>query len=432
MKSKILKKKEEVEEIEQEEQESEVEESGPSISSAQKNKIKMVAVGVTLSAVVLYIFFGGKEEKKEVIEEIAPPNAVVANSDEKSPFAIEPDSNEGKVENLDLLKKPETPELPELPSLPEDLLSEQNILPPPEVAKQIQQQNQLPIQNNNPTLPQDINNVQQQANANVQQDTIKPKEVDPRYAPIVVFSGGAGPASSVGYENNIVNLNQDPIAALERTQVQVKTTFINDRVHSITQGKLLTAVLETAINTEIPGFVRAVVSRDVYGESGNEVLIPKGSRLFGSYSSQITRGQGRVDINWTRLIRPDGVDLAITFKASDQFGRTGIAGDVDNKYGSVLSNSLLTSILTVGGAIAAQKLIGGNNNTTATTTAGVTTTTGNASAQAVADVARTVVDTANQIVANTLDISPVITVPQGTKITVIVNSDIVIPAIRSR
>ncbi|MBM5782651.1 MAG: TrbI/VirB10 family protein [Pelagibacterales bacterium] len=437
MKSKILKKQEEVKETDQDEDEveSELDSGGPKISSAKKNQITIVAVSVTLIAIVLYIFFGGEEQKKEVIKEVAPPIAVVAPSETKSPFEIEPDSTENKVDNVELLQKPSAPEVPELPSLPQELLADQKILPPPDLEQKLQQQQQN----------QSINEVQQpQNNLNNQQqippvanqmptEVAKVKEVNPRYSPIIVFSGGgAGPALGVGYDKNIVNLNEDPIAALAKTQSVVKTTYIDDRVHSITQGKLLTAVLETAINTEIPGFVRAIVSRDVYGESGNEVLIPRGSRLFGAYSSKVIRGQGRVDIGWTRLIRTDGVDLAITFNASDQFGRSGIPGEVDAKYGSVIANSLLTSFLAVGGAALAQKIIGTNNNTTATTTAGVTTTTGNASAQVVADVAKTIVDTASQVVSNTLDVNPVITVPQGTKITVIVNSDIKIPSMAKR
>ncbi len=437
MKSKILKKQVEVEEIEQDEEEveSEVDSGGPKISSAKKNQITLIAVSVTLIAVVIYIFFGGKEEKKEVIQEVAPPISVVAPSETKSPFEIEPDSTEKKVDNVELLQKPAAPEVPELPSLPQELLADQKILPPPDLQQKLQQQQTNQV-TNEVQIPQNNLNNQQQITPVVNQipaEAPKTKDVDPRYSPIIVFSGGgAGPSLGVGYDKNIVNLNQDPIASLAKTQSAVKTTYIDDRVHSITQGKLLTAVLETAINTELPGFVRAIVSRDVYGESGNEVLIPRGSRLFGAYSSKILRGQGRVDIGWTRLIRSDGVDLAITFNASDQFGRSGISGEVDAKYGSVIANSLLTSVLAVGGAALAQKIIGTNNNTTATTTAGVTTTTGNASAQVVADVAKTIVDTASQVVSNTLDVNPVITVPQGTKITVIVNSDIKIPSMVNR
>ena len=40
----------------------------------------------------------------------------------------------------------------------------------------------------------------------------------------------------------------------------------------IPQGAVLSAVLETGINSDLPGFVRAVVSRDVSGFDGSTVL----------------------------------------------------------------------------------------------------------------------------------------------------------------
>ncbi len=277
-------------------------------------------------------------------------------------------------------------------------------------------------------------------NPNVQNTAAVPladkKPADPRYAPIIVFEGANNanlPARGVGYDKNIVKLKKDPLEDLKETEAKVVTTYIGDMAHTIAQGKLLTAVLETAINTEIPGSVRAIVGRDVYGESGNKVLIPKGSRLYGTYSSEIKRGQGRVRINWSRLIRTDGVDLAISSVAADQFGRAGISGEVDNKYNSILTNSLLTSVLAVGGVAAAQSLIGNQSTTTTTNpTQGSTTSTGNATNQALYDVTKTIVDTVGQIVNSALDLTPVIRVPQGTRITVIVNADIKVPDMTKR
>lgn len=429
--------------LEQDEEESvEIEDNGPNIASAKGSKLMLVVASSILITVVIYtLFFKEGEKKKEKLQEVVtPPSSQVARSaDGKSPFEIE-EIKESDLDNVELLAQPSTPDVPTLPDLPEGTIPDQTPLIPVQQPNN-QQSNQLPNATNS---GQQIASQQNQGQVNNQQGSAparsrRSRELDPRYAPIVVFSsptvnanGEGAPSRSVGYENNIVNLNQDPIDKLERSPVGVKTTYVADRTHAITQGKLLTAVLETAINTEIPGSVRAVVSRDVYGEAGNEVLIPKGSRLYGTYSSKITRGQGRVNIDWSRLMRPDGVDLSISFNASDQFGRAGIRGNVNNKYGAVIANSLLTSILAVGGVVAAQNLIGGDAGTTATTTAGVTTTTGSASAQAVADVSKTVVDTVGQIIGNTLDLAPIIRVPQGTKITVIVNADMNLPSISKR
>ncbi len=428
MKSKFLKKTDIEEKVDQDEEldDVEVEDGGPSIASAKKNKITIIVASAVLITLVLYfLFFRTDDSANEKLVSVSPPTAAVTGGE--SPFVIEaPEENNKKIE---ILETPLTPETPSLPQLPESLVI--NDEPPliPLVPNDPQNpQAQNPLNQN----PQNLNNQQVPLNnqAGGVSSNILP-EANPRYSPIIVFSGSNGMPPSLpgaGLSKNIVNLNEDPTGKLEKSAVNVKTTRVDDRVHAINQGKLLTAILETAINTEIPGSVRAIVSRDVYGESGNDVLIPRGSRLYGSYSTKVTRGQGRVDISWTRLIRSDGVDLAITFKASDQFGRSGIPGAVDNKYGSVITNSLLTSILAVGGAVAAQKAIGGNNSTSATTTAGVTTISGNASSQAVADVTKTIVNTVSQIVGDSLNLTPVITVPQGTKITVVVNADMNLPS----
>ncbi len=415
----------------------EVESGGPSIAASKKSKIAIIAASSVLVTLVIYfMFFKGEEKKPEKLEAVAP--AVVTNvaSSDSGKSVFEIDMQKPK-DDLDLLKKPAAPETPKLPELPVDAAAKD---PSPVMNVLIPKDLRAP--ENNPTNQQSANqaanqnnqglNPTNQQNPNAAQNA---KELDPRYSPIIVVKGAVadgGPSLGVGYDKTIVKLKEDDIDKLEKTKTTVKTTYIEDRNHTIAQGKLLTAVLETAINTEIPGFVRAIVSRDVYGEAGKDVLIPRGSRLFGSYSSRINRGQGRVEISWSRLIRPDGVDLAITFNASDQFGRSGIQGETDNKYSAVIANSMLTSILAVGSVAAIQKLLT-NDGTTVTTNnpqQGTVTTTGNASNQALYDVSRTVVDTVGQVISNSLDLQPIIRIPQGTRITVIVNSDIKIPSMK--
>jgi type IV secretion system protein VirB10 len=208
--------------------------------------------------------------------------------------------------------------------------------------------------------------------------------------------------------------------------------MIEDRSRTIAQGKLLSAILETSINTEFPGPVRGIITRDVYGEAGREILIPKGSRLYGTYSAEIKRGQGRVNISWSRLLRPDGISLSISLSASDQSGRAGIPGEADNRYSSLVANSLLASVLAVAGTAAAQQVMGGNTQTSTTINAsqGTTTTFGNAGNQALADVTKTIIDIVTGIIKNTIDLNPVIRIPQGARMTVIVNNDIVVPYMR--
>ena len=106
-------------------------------------------------------------------------------------------------------------------------------------------------------------------------------------------------------------------------------------------------MLETPINTDIPGMIRAIVNHDVYAESGRAILIPKGSRLVGTYNNFVIRGNKRVNIIWSRVIRPDGIDIMIRSGGADQLGRAGIEGDVDNKYAEIFASAFLVSAINI-------------------------------------------------------------------------------------
>lgn len=405
----------------------EVKQEGPSIASGKKGKAAIIIASVVLTGLIVHIMFFKTEQKTEKLEEIETPKTtqVAPSETGKSPFELDVSEIKKAEDNQEIIDKPLSPEIPSLPELPV------NTEIPAELSLS-------PLQNNNEQRNNQINsgteNFKQADSTKKNEQEEKP--INPRYAPIVVFgaNGDSGTQKSVGYDENIVSLKKSPIDELKRTENQIEANLIPDMIHTVAQGKMLNAILETAINTEIPGSVRAIVSRDVYGELGSEILIPKGSRLYGSYSSEIKRGQGRVQINWSRLIRPDGVSLNISFAASDQFGRAGISGDVDNRYSSIVVNSLLTSVLAIGSVGAAQKLLNNNTDTTVVNNPvqGTTTTTGNASNQVLYDMTKSILDVIGQIITNAIDMNAVIRVPQGTRITVIVNSDMIIPSIKRK
>ncbi len=408
---------------------------GPEIASAKKNKMMViVASSLLITGVVYFLFFKTENKPKTQLEAVTPiitPREVTRSEDGKSPFELA--ENKATETDVALLEKPKAPDVPKLPEISADLEKEglQDLFIKPKPPEVVPPQAPSELPQIVPAVP--VAPGAQVAPAQPQQAVNQPPASDPRYAPIIVLQGQAGPALGVGYDQNIQVLNGDPIRSLEKSKVSVKTSFVEDRTNVVAQGKMLNAVLETAINTEVLGAVRAIVSRDVYGEAGNKVLIPRGARLYGTYSTETARGQSRVQINWTRLIRPDGVDLSISSFASDQFGRAGLEGKVDNKYSQVVINSLLTSILAAGGVAAAESLIGGGGSSNTTTTnpqQGTTTTTGRASSQAVYEVSRSVTDTASRFVREYFDARPAITIPQGTRITVLVNSDIKVPSVK--
>ena len=127
-----------------------------------------------------------------------------------------------------------------------------------------------------------------------------------------------------------------------------KATRMKNPGHTVSQGTLIPAVLETAINSDLPGYVRAVVSSDIRSFDGSRILVPRSSRLIGQYKSGVAGGQTRAYVMWTRLIRPDGVSVALASPAVDESGQTGLTGKVDGHFMKRFGSSLLLSI--VGGA----------------------------------------------------------------------------------
>jgi len=114
---------------------------------------------------------------------------------------------------------------------------------------------------------------------------------------------------------------------------------------TVTKGTMIPAILETAINTDVPGYVRAVVSQDVRSFDGKRVLIPRSSRLVGQYQSGVQQGQKRAYVIWTDLIRPDGASVQISSPAVGFDGTTGLAGDVDTHFFSRFGSALLLSVV---------------------------------------------------------------------------------------
>ena len=128
---------------------------------------------------------------------------------------------------------------------------------------------------------------------------------------------------------------------------------------TIPQGTVIPAVLETALDSTRAGGVRALVQRDVMSFNGTRVLIPRGSRLYGEYEANLQRGQNRALVQWTRLIRPDGVTVALNSPSSDPLGRAGIRGKVDSKFFQRFGGAILQSVLDIGVGLAVNEASNG-------------------------------------------------------------------------
>ncbi|EFY06961.1 TrbI/VirB10 family protein [Succinatimonas hippei] len=114
------------------------------------------------------------------------------------------------------------------------------------------------------------------------------------------------------------------------------------------QGSVIPAVLLTGINSELPGQISAQITADVLDSPfGNNILIPKGSKLIGQYGSNPQFGQSRVMLGFNRLIFPDGKSLNLSvMPGSGPDGYSGFEADVDNHWLKLISYSVFLGGIT--------------------------------------------------------------------------------------
>ena len=98
--------------------------------------------------------------------------------------------------------------------------------------------------------------------------------------------------------------------------------------HVLARGSVIPAVLETALDSDLPGLVRARVSGDVYDSlTGSHVLIPRGAQLVGTYGETTRGGQRRLFVAWTDLRLPDGAPVDLQeFSTLGADGAAGVKG----------------------------------------------------------------------------------------------------------
>ena len=190
-------------------------------------------------------------------------------------------------------------------------------------------------------------------------------------------------------------------------QVATPARLLRTTGYTITEGTIIPGVLETAINSELPGLVRSMNAADVYSHDGSQLLIPKGSRLVGRYQSSIRRGQVRIFIIWTRVIRADGMSILINSPGQDPLGRAGLEGDVDTHFFKIFGSAILLSVIDAGLDIGvnAVKDQGGDNTTIGQGNSGL--------------------DRAGEIaLQDSIRIAPTIHIDQGARISIMVARDL--------
>jgi len=184
--------------------------------------------------------------------------------------------------------------------------------------------------------------------------------------------------------------------------------------YQLMAGTIISASLVSGLNSDLPGFVIAQVTENVYDSvSGRFLLIPQGSRLLGKYDNVVAFGQERALVMWHRIIRPDGSSVVIdNLPATDTAGYAGLTDEVDLHTWKFLKGVALATVLGVGSELA----FGTSDNDLVKAFAQATQSTTNRAGQ--------------RLVERNLNVAPTLNVRPGWPLRVIVHKDIVLQPYR--
>ena len=185
--------------------------------------------------------------------------------------------------------------------------------------------------------------------------------------------------------------------------------------YEVKTGTYIPITLVGGINSDLPGHLVAIVREDIYDtNTGTVKIIPAGSRLFGTFSSEVSWGQTRVQVVFNRLTLPNGKSINLgAMGAADLAGQSGLTGDVNMHLGKVIGSIIMAGV--VGGADGALTNNGNHKKDE-----------NSALSKGGEESGKTAIETVDKYTSKILDVQPTITVKPGTRGTIVVEEDIIL------
>lgn len=135
---------------------------------------------------------------------------------------------------------------------------------------------------------------------------------------------------------------------------------IKEQSMTLSKGTVIECILETRVDTTVPGMTSCVIPRNIYSMNGRVLLVEKGTKAIGEYQGAVQNGLARIFMLWTELRTPNGVSIAINSPTADSLGGSGMGGYVDYHWWKRFGNALMFSMVQDG----FQYIVNSANNST--------------------------------------------------------------------
>jgi type IV secretion system protein VirB10 len=234
--------------------------------------------------------------------------------------------------------------------------------------------------------------------------------IDPSIAAVLAAQGRNATAGTFGGDAaEASGKNKSESAAA------TKAEFLTNADSLLVRGTYIRCVLETRIITDIPGFASCVVTEPIYSINGRRLLLPKGSKVSGSYDTEDPKFP-RVSVIWDRVTTPNGIDVTMASPGVDNLGSAGHPGQYNAHWASKLSSALLISLVSDAFKYAGEK---NGPQSQAVTSGGQVVTQPYDS-----NTAKTMQKFADQVVERNLARPATVTINQGTVVNIYVAKDV--------
>jgi type IV secretory pathway VirB10-like protein len=180
-------------------------------------------------------------------------------------------------------------------------------------------------------------------------------------------------------------------------------------------GTVVPGILETAINTDLPGNAVARATRNIYdSRTGTRLLIPQGSLLVARYGSSVSYAQRRVQIVWDTLVRPDGFQIDLEgMNGVDKKGMSGQEAEYHENWFEYAKAAGLIAMFSIANSKMTEEAA---RYASASTASGI--------AQANSEFVN---EMGGGIVSRAMNIQPTLTVESGTVVNIMLNKTVYLP-----
>ncbi|KAB7693128.1 type IV secretion system protein VirB10 [Plesiomonas shigelloides] len=145
-----------------------------------------------------------------------------------------------------------------------------------------------------------------------------------------------------------------------QTDSHVAARLFN-RDYLLAKGAYIDCVLNTSLNSTVPGMTKCTLTRDVYSDNGATLLLERGSEVTGEYRSNLTQGQARLFVLWDRIKTPHGVVVNLGSPGTDSLGGGGVPGYVETHFWQRFGGAMMLSLIDDVAAYAANRNNSNNN-----------------------------------------------------------------------